>query len=339
MSETGIGKDGYLKFQKETTYNTPATTGMELMPAAEGQINSTIADIENSNIIGSRLKQAPCAGRISHSGELTFSLYPNLLGMLLDIFIGGGTDVDNEDGSYTHKWLTPLTGLATPNSFTAHQALGNDLAKVFSGGKITSIVMASDNEGNQTIQLNTFFKSALYDQARHSTFLFDNVCAYRFGEIKVYITPEGGAEALYKAASSELSIDLGYNTEDYKLGSFEIDSFKFNTAPTVSLSLNIPADDAFLKAAREKKSFAIRLAIESKQKVSESAQATAVYKTTIYLPGCRLSPDTEIPNGTEFINMDLSFDCSYGGTTPAAGTAKTMFEIDHTDSVESYSQS
>ncbi|MDR1453891.1 MAG: hypothetical protein LBJ25_07975 [Candidatus Margulisbacteria bacterium] len=334
MAETGIGKNGYLKFQKETAYNTPATDGMQLVPWSEGQINSVVADIENNLILGDRLKQAPCAGRISHSGELTFYLYPNLLGMWLDLFIGNGTDVDNSDGSYTHKWLTPLTGSTAPNSFTAHQALGDDLAKVFSGGKITSIVIASDNEGDQTIQLNTFFKSALYDQERFQTFLFDRLCPYRFGETKVFITPSGGAEAEYKANSYELNIDLGYNTEDYKLGGFEVDSFKFNTAPTVTLAVNIPADDAFLKAAREKKQFSIRLVTQSAQKVSADSQAT--YGTEIILPGCRLSADTEIPNGTERINMDLSFDCSYGGVTPASGAAKTMFEIGHTDSTESY---
>jgi hypothetical protein len=334
MALTGIGKNGYLLLEKETTYNTPATDAMELVPWKEGAVKATVAQIENNNVIGCRLKQEPDKGRIAITGELTFDQHPDILGMLFDLFLGAATNSGTATTGFTHRWLTPLAGAKVDRSFTIRQAFGDDLAKQFSGCRITAITLASDSEGNQTIALTLFGKSYLYDLPRQTTFTCSNTRAYSFGMSKLYIKASGRTEREVKMNSYELTIDLGYNTEDYKLGSFEVDNILFNATPTVTFTCNIDAEDIFLIDAQLQTKYGLRLETISPIPVPD---ATGVnYKTTIELPCGILGADTEIPFSVERETMDLSFDCAYGGVSTNSGAAKTMFEIRHTDSVASY---
>ena len=331
---TGIGKNGYLLLEKETEYNTPAVDAMELMPWKEGAVKATVAQIENDNVIGCRLKQTPDAGRISVTGELTFDQHPDILGLLLDLFLGAAADSGSASTGYKHTWLTPLAGAKVDRSFTVRQAFGEDLAKQFSGCRITAVTLASDSEGNQTIALTLFGKSYLNDQPRQVTFTCSNTRAYSFGMSKLFIKPENGVERLVKMNSYELAIDLGYNTEDYKLGSFEVDDIQFNATPTVTFNCNIDAEDEFLKSAQLQTKYKLRL--ETNSPIPIPGVDGVNYSTSVELPCGILSPDTEIPFTLERAAMDLNFDCGYGGASENSGTAKTMFEISHTDGTASY---
>ncbi|GBR74528.1 hypothetical protein NO1_1687 [Candidatus Termititenax aidoneus] len=335
MALTGIGENGYLMLQKETTYNTPATDAMELLPWKEGSVKATVAQIENNNVIGCRLKQEPDKGRIAITGELTFNQHPDILGLLLDLFLGAATDTGTSTTGYTHTWLAPLSGAKVDRSFTIRQAFGDDLAKQFSGCRITAITLASDNEGNQTITLTLFGKSYLNDQTRPTTFTCSNKRAYSFGMSKLFIQAETGSERAVKMNSYELTIDLGYNTEDYKLGSLEVDDIQFNAIPTVTFGCNIDAEDIFLKDAQLQTKYKLRLETNIGTPPIEGVSGVN-YSTIIELPRGILSADTEIPFSVERETMDLSFDCAYGGQTTGSGATKTMFEIRHKDGEASY---
>ena len=92
MSGLGIGQDGYGRFQK-STYGTPATNSMTEIPLLESsQVSAMVQQIENKNIMFSRVRQLPNAGRNKVSGNIDLHGYPSLLGKFFNLLFGTSTD-------------------------------------------------------------------------------------------------------------------------------------------------------------------------------------------------------------------------------------------------------
>ena len=63
MAAMGLGQDGYLRVQKQVAYGTPITTSMTDIPALDGTfLHKVVSNIEQANLISSRLKQAHRGG-------------------------------------------------------------------------------------------------------------------------------------------------------------------------------------------------------------------------------------------------------------------------------------
>ena len=90
MTESGIGVDGLLRIQRETTYGTPVMSSPIYLPILpDTDILYDNQRIENANQIGSRIKQLPNEGRKLVSGAINMDAYPDLPVVWLDFENGG----------------------------------------------------------------------------------------------------------------------------------------------------------------------------------------------------------------------------------------------------------
>lgn len=333
--KNNLGTDGYLRVQKEAAYGTGVTNAMTFIPQLpDTSLKSSIANIENANVINSRLKQAPNAGRKVVTGELKTDIYPDQMGMLINWLLGASTNAGaSVDTGYTHTWLVPLSGERIATSFTVQQAIGEALARQFVGMTCTKIVITSDNEKNQTITLSLVGKDFSTGVARASTFTYSTKTPYYFGQGLLEITPVGTTKFTQNIRSFEYTLDLGYKVDDYMIGSNTIVQPSFNTVPIQTFKCNIDADENFRDYADAKTLCNLTLTVATTQLTGAGA---GVYTYAIEMPGCRLSPETEIPNGVEKITMDCEFECGYGGTTTGSAVVPVMGEIRVIDAVATY---
>lgn len=336
MTASGLGQDGYLRIQKETTWGTAVTNSMTLLTARpDSNIKATEAFIENDNIVSSRLAQAPSPGRINVNGELVLTAHPSLLGLLLNLLFGTSTDGSETDSTYEHTWLAPLTGERVAKSFTAQQARGSATAEQYVGCMITSMVLSGDNQGNVIAKFGVVAKNYSEDVTRITSFSYPSIVSYNFSHVTCNIDPvsptnDSAFDQLMN--SFELTIDLGYDLERFKLGARTIQQPVFKTRPKAMLKMNIDADKAFVAYARDRETFQIDFELLH----TEYAGGTTAYRTQIEIPSARLSPETVIENGNDRLTMDIEFDCSFGGTTTGGGSDAQMLEIRHRDGTAAY---
>ena len=87
MARFGIGPDGYLRVQKETTYGTPLTNSMSALPLrGEYSLNYMVSSIERSNLISSRYPQKPAKGRVVGDFEFSTDIIPSIIGQSFQFF-------------------------------------------------------------------------------------------------------------------------------------------------------------------------------------------------------------------------------------------------------------
>jgi hypothetical protein len=332
MGNTGLGQDGYFRVQKEAVYGTAITDGMTLWPVKPGSLITAFnTPIENQNIISSRLVQTPDAGRSMRTGDITLDMYPDLMGLILNILLG--TSSDAADGSaYVHTWLMPITGERIAKSLTVQQAMGGDLADQFDGVMITGISITMNNESNAEITVRMVGQGLLESQTRITTFSYSSLIPFKFCHATTITVNSGGAIAV-DVDSFTLDIDLGYDPDRYKLGSCEIQQLVFNTTPSVTLSMTVDAQQTFVTKARSYSDFTIDMAIISTELAGGAGE---YYKLELEIPKARLAADTIIPDENDRASMDLVFNCGYGGTTTGSGATSVMAEIRLEDATAAY---
>lgn len=331
MAISGLGVDSYYRVQLESSYGTAVTNSMISIPAyTDSSFKAVHSNIENSNLISSRLLQSPNSGRVKCTGEIKMDMHPTLIGSFFRKFLGASSN--SGSGAITHTWLCPISGTRNSSSFTLQQAKGRDTAEQYAGCVVTGISIEVDTEKNATITFRVVAKSYSEGVARVSSFSYPTQIPYNWSFLNAYLTPVGGSEISLAINSLNLDLDLNYNTEDFKSGSLYIAQPQFNGIPTATLTANIDADKQFLTYARAHTECSIDIAFTSIQNVS----GTTKFSTNIELPGCRLNPETEIPNSNELLKMDLEFNCGYGGSTTGSGANDVMFEIRHVDATASY---
>ena len=331
MAEMGLGADGYLRVQKESVYGTGVTSAMTLLPIKPGTIlNATDANIEQGNVIASRLKQAPELGRKLITGNIIMDMHPSLIGLIYNFMFGaaGGT-TDNADGSYSHYWLQDLSAERDGSIFTTQLAQGSELADQFVSGMISKITIESDNEGLVQLTAEVIYKDYSTDIARISSFSYPALVPLKFDQIAI---TEAGLGAI-TAEALTIEIDLNYDTERFKLGDDTVNRVVFNGIPQVTMTMTIDADQQFLDAARVHTAYDFTVTLTG----SDNAGTTPTkYSTAFEFPGCRLNPELATEQTQERLKMDLEFDCSYGGTSTNSGADSVQFEVRVTDTESSY---
>lgn len=329
-----LGVDGYFRFQKEAAYGTAIDNAMSCLAILpDTMLNASIANIENANVINSRLKQAPNAGRRIVTGEIKADIYPDQLGAFINGLLGLSADAGDANAAYTHTWLLPITGERILTSFTMEQALGAQTARQFKGCTITGITIASDTEKNQTITLRVTGQDYSTGEARPATLTYSAKTPYYFGQGKVELTPTGTTKFEQYVKSFELSIDLGYKTDDFRVGSNKIIQPSYNSIPTCTCKFSVEADENFRAYAESKLATAILFSFDSGQ---QAGAVSGNYQYFVEIPGARLSPETTIKNGVEKLTMDLEFECGFGGVTTGSAAVPVMAEIRVVDATAAY---
>lgn len=337
MAITHLGQDGYIRVQKETAYNTPTVSSMTFLPLTEGTLGFEQMKIEKTNIINSRLPQLWQNGRKAVTGELTVPLVPDLVGMIMNLFIGAETSVagDGTATPYTHTFLMPVTGLNAGISWTVGQAIGSDLEDRYSGVKCTKIVLKSDAEGYMQAVM-TLVGVDRYDNdvARATTITISSKKFYTFAQGLVEITPASVTKFTQKVDAFELTLDMGYDEDGlrYKVGSASPDTPIFGTIPKVSLKLDIDAERRYEDWAIDNKQFAIDITLTS----DEIAVNSIPYSVAIELPAMILPSGTKRENGQDNLKMSLEFS-HLGGVTTGSGTVAVPAEIRVVDMTPTYS--
>ena len=343
-NRAGLGHDGYLQYQPETTYGT-AATGSEIdLPVKEGtEFTAYPERIDNANIINDRTEQDPQQGRIVVEGQIVMDGWPTLLGGIIQQMFGAENGVtDNLDGSYTHNWLVPKTGFRVGKSCTLTQALGVLLADQLPGCVFDSVTIAQDNPGNQ--EWTVAYRGQNYTEniARETTFSFPSSSSnppFNFGHASITATPSGQDQVTLCADSLSLTINFNHNLERYKVCSTasgaKIDQPTFSDRPAVELTMSVDNDQYITEYARSHTSWAVTL--DWTHTTSQAGSTPTYHQFTTEWPSCRLDPATAAPNSNEYLMQDLTFNCSYGGTTTNSSGATVMGELRLTDATASYS--
>lgn len=335
MARSGIGQDSYFRVKKETTYGTADTTSMTLWPVKPGaQLVKTVkSNIENDNLIASRVKQLPNIGREIATFEIPMDAHPTLLGQVMSFLLGAASSAGPSDSTYTHTWLIPITGEKTGFPFTGQQAIGADLADTFAGLKIHQLVLSGDSEGNILLTLTGTAEGLdATGVTRITSFSYPTQIPLNFSMFNLNIDPADASAFDQLVNSFELTINLGYEENRFKMGSAQQKEPLFNTLPSVMLSINIDADKQFVTAARAHTLYDFVLSITSTQ----YAGGTTPFKLEVEIPKAKLNPDTAINGDNDTLSMDLEFECSYGGTTTGSSSAVVMAEVRVVDATASY---
>jgi len=331
MGDMGLGVDGYLRTQKEAAYGTPVVAAMVLLPVKEGaDINHNVANIEQANLISSRVKQDPCFGRKTTIGSVPIDMHPSLIGELWNYLFGAASSVAVGDNAYTHTWIQDLTAEQDGSIFTIQFAKGSELAEQYVSCQINKISIEANNEGNSMVTFELIAKDRTTDVARITSFSYPALCPFRFSQL---VISEAGLGAL-EVDNMTLEIDMNYDVERYKLGDATPKRVKFNGIPTVMMNLTLDADQQFSDAAIAHTEYDFTLVWTS----SENAGTTPTkYSQTIELPGCRINPDSAAsPFTPERLKMELEIDCGYGGVSTGSGTDPVMFEFRIVDDTTAY---
>ena len=105
---SGLGQDGYLRVQKESSYGVDIVSSMDDLPInSDTMIVHSVDQIPAPIIIGSRLQQVPDAGRKRISGPISMDAYPDEIGQFLNFLLGAATTAGPTDSTYTHYWTAP----------------------------------------------------------------------------------------------------------------------------------------------------------------------------------------------------------------------------------------
>jgi len=70
--------------------------------------------------------------------------------------------------------------------------------------------------------------------------------------------------------------------------------------------------------------------------ISEAGSSPTYHALTFEIPAVRLAPDTTIPTTEDRTQMDVNFECGYGGTTTGSGAAEVMYEVRLVDATAAY---
>jgi hypothetical protein len=334
MTITGLGVDGYFRIQKESVYNTPITTSMTDLPIDENSLMVASQDhIENKQTTGSRLMFLPDSGRKRVKGDaITLNLYPNIIGELMNIFLGAASTAAN-GSAYDHRWFGPLTGARIGKSMTIQQALGAALAEQYSGCIINSIELQHDNENNVKVIMEIIGKDWTTGVARVSSFTWPATTPFNWSFGATIITPNGESPISPCIQNFSAKFMLNYDVENFCQGDLGVTNPDFQTVPSVEASLGITANDVFRTYAQNLTDIKVVATFTS----TEIAAGSTVYKTVLEIPKMVLDPETQIPNILDKQVMDLSLTSKYGGTTTNSGGANKLFEILVTDATASYS--
>ena len=283
MSALGIGQDGYARLQK-STYGTPATNSMTEIPLLESsQVSAMVQQIENKNIMFSRVRQLPNAGRNKVSGNIDLHAYPSLLGKFFNLLFGTSTDGLVDDGTYEHTFLVSLTASGAAKYFTYQQARGLDTAEQYNDCVLLGMKITSDSQGNIVFSYKMMGKSLTDGVSRIVSASYPAETPYKFSHLSVTIdplTPANDSATPLSLDSFELEYDSGLTEENFKAGSIYSVAPVVEKIPTLTMKCGLNADGRYDGYARPLERFSC--AIEMLH--TEAAAGSTPYRTQIEIP-------------------------------------------------------
>lgn len=327
-----LGQDSYLRYQKEDTFGVKKTDSMTLLPARDGDWMKSVSQrIENLIKKNSRIPQSPDIGNKLRNGDVPLDLAYSLIGGLLNVMLGAASTTDNGDGTFTHAWLSPISGVSVGGSMTVQQAKGAVLADSFDGVKIVGFSLGGSVGEKVLLTIRTLGQGLTQDEARISTFTYPVEIPALMSHMSISVTPAGGSATNFWANSFTFDYNLGYPDSYHKSGSDEGRDPVFNTIPTASLSIDLEADRAQVLDARSHKNYSIDIAFTS----TENAAGTTKWQMDIEIPQAKIDPETDIPVAGDLLNISLPFMIE-GGTTTNSGANEVLSEFRVTDTTASY---
>lgn len=332
---SGLGLDGYLRVQKEDTYGTDKTDGMtDLKILPETDIIVDNQSIEVNNQVASRIRQDDDKlGRVVVSGTLELEQDPTTIGLVMDAILDQKAVTGDAATGYTHAYYPTMTGQTSYNSLTVQQAKGSNLADQYSGVVGTGFTISSDNEGAQKLSVPIVGQGHTADVERQTSWTYGAVSPFNFAMTTVTLEFDGYDATAKCVDSYEFTVDLAYNTEDFKLCSREIQAPTYNAITTGSLNMTIDADATLIEFARAQTNCKIILTTTH---ATLAGSSSGEYQHIIEIPKMRLATATTIANANEKLKLELAFDKLYGGTTTNSGAVEVPFEIRVVDATATY---
>lgn len=338
----GLGQDGFFRYQKEAVYGTPIVSSLIDVPVKEGtNLDGYQEFIENQNIMNDRTMQEPDLGRARRPFTIIMDGWVTLLGGFLELFNGGATSAADgaADGSYDHYWLAIITGERVGESFTGQLARGDNTADQADGCVIDEMIVEGNTEGNIQYTFNGVGQGFTSGVARGSSFTYPTHSTgnpFKFSHVSIVVTKADTDTVLTCMNSFNLTMRYNHDLERYKMcttASAEIRQPVFNGIPEAILTMNVDADQNFLTEARAGNAFSITLTFTH---TLQAGSAPSYYTQAFEFPACRLDPATTVPHGNGRQNVDLTFNCHYGGTTTNSGAVIVPWEIRLTDAIATH---
>tara|TARA_Y100000034_G_C6898521_1_gene414818 strand:- start:653 stop:1669 length:1017 start_codon:yes stop_codon:yes gene_type:complete len=314
-----FGLDGYAFMQIEASYNagtSGAGSAIYLPIAPESIINSTINRVDPSRSLSSRFIQIPNKANELVEGSLTFDVFPEQVGFIINSAIGAlSNSSTGSNGAKIKDFVIATTGSTIGRSLVITQALGGSTANLFTGCKITGFSLTTELNGNMTCTLNVVGKTLSDDAVvRTGTTFSSTNRPFTSADLdSLTVTPSGVSPAYDLKSvgvnSTSLEIDYGYKTDDVKFGANTIVEPKYNGLGTCKLSLNIDADREFLQYARDISETAI--AVNFKHETGVPGFSGDFYEFGYTMTKGILDPATTISNSAERVTQDISYECNF----------------------------
>ena len=333
MAVYGIGKSGYIRAQKETTYGTGLTDSMtDLCIKAGSKAVGMTRKIENELICGDRLMNEPNSGNKENKFNLIVDCAPGIMGLLHNLFLGAATTGVVADSLYTHIWLCPTSGVRVGTSSTLQSAIGANLADQFDGCTITKMIVRGRVNENLEITLEGVAQTKTSDVARVSSFTYPSDAPFNLSHLVADINPNGASNFTQDLDEFELTLDLTYDGERFKSGSTEITQPVFNAIPSVSLSLTHDADPKFQDYADALTDCFVTLTFTHTILVGTSS----VYAYEVELPKCYIEAESQPDFAPEYLKQTTVWNCGAGAASTDSSSVEVMFQVKVEDGTATY---
>lgn len=338
----GLGSDGYIAIQKETSPRTALTdySNIKTLPVNfESFIKYYRENIEKKNLLGKRHKRKNDLGFEIVEGQIILDVYPTLFGYLLHLFLGNpstntaiaitDSNGDSQNIGTSHVWKQNLTNTEALNTFMIHQAFGSKIPEQFNFCIFNSMTLECEKGSNLKITLpvsHGHLDSKVL--TRRTTFTYPAESPINSSNI---VISEGTLNNI-NVHSFSLGIDLNYRKNEFFLGSSKESKAFFNGIPSINLSLNVDADKRFIDLARNNTYNNFTITMDSNLKLDATQSNSRNYKIIINLPSCQLNPQTALEHSEERLTMDLEFDCGFANDT----NDESLFTFTVDDTIQTY---
>ena len=319
----GLGSDGYIAIQKETSKTIPIDD-YSLLKTIPVNFDSFIKyyrdNIENKNLLGKRYKRKNDLGLEYVEGQLVLDAYPTLLGYFLSILLGDSDDIKYTAADiaqtkyYEHTWKQILDSGHALKTCMIHQAFGSEIPEQFNFCVLNGMNLECEKGGNLKMifpvshgQLDT--KNT--DLQRRNIFSYPAESPMNWSNIQI-----NEKNCLYdmRAHSMSFSIDLNYRKNEFFLGSTKERNAYINGIPAITLNLNVDANKNYIDLLKNNTYCHFEINIISNLKLFTGAggnNSEEYHSLKIDLPSCQLNPQTSLEHSEERLTMDLEFDCSF----------------------------
>lgn len=315
-----MGYESVVAFGKEVTFGT-FVTGTAWIEFTSESLKHNIELLKVDTISGRREFAKTLQGNATVDGaiEAPLNLASDACVMLIQQALGGTTSVVAASGtSYTHTFKT---GNMEDNTMTAAHIKGLSIAVRpgaaanktwnFYGCRVNTLTLKGEAGTPVSIVAELVGKGCSLSSTVPAAVYSDVLpCNFVGVTIKTGATSTSIAEEYFK--SFELSINNNLDTNHRVLGSREIvKSYPVKQQVSLKLSQVFDTTTAYDRYLGMTSTY-FEITLDSQQIVNTGS--TGTYKAMIYLPNCKLSPNTPAVSGPGPIQQELEYEAYYAST-------------------------